>query len=295
MAIYLLLQRFLNLNSFKPHLMRKRIFFMAFFGLQLLSPACALADGAPTIRWDFDTLDGWVYEHQDQAPAPQCSLSNGNLYIYTRAYTRDRQKMHTTQQVFTCGRYSWRTYISPIATGEQTSIGSWIYCDEQHELDFEVGPGTADVRRKYGIGEGELAACMTSQANPFVSSYAAVRAGWHVFTIELENVQGRYLARWYIDGEEKQRLPLHYGDEKAFRIYCSVENLTFIGDHIPSHQNYALFDWVEFTGTSGTANGISHAGAGRQKPAAVYNLQGIRVAHPRKGNIYVINKKKVIY
>ena len=196
MAIYLLLQRFLNLNSFKPHLMRKRIFSMAFFGLQLLSPACGLADGAPTIRWDFDTLDGWVYEHQDQAPAPQCSLSDGNLYIYTRAYTRDRQKMHTAQQVFTCGRYSWRTYISPIATGEQTSIGSWIYCDEQHELDFEVGPGTADVRRKYGIGEGELAACMTSQANPFVSSYAAVRTGWHVFTIELENVQGRYLARW---------------------------------------------------------------------------------------------------
>ena len=177
------MQRFLNLNSFKPHLMRKRIFSMAFFGLLLLSPACALADGAPTIRWDFDTLDGWVYEHQDQAPVPQCSLNDGNLYIYTRAYTRDRQKMHTAQQVFTCGRYSWRTYISPIATGEQTSIGSWIYCDEQHELDFEVGPGTADVRRKHGIGEGELAACMTSQANPFASSYAAVRTthcstGW---------------------------------------------------------------------------------------------------------------------
>ena len=74
-----------------------------------------------------------------------------------------------------------------------------------------------------------------------------------------------------------------------------MENLTFIGDRIPSHQNYALFDWVEFTGPSGTANGISHAGAGRQKPAAVYNLQGVRVTHPRKGNIYVINKKKVIY
>jgi hypothetical protein len=45
---------------------------------------------------------------------------------------------------------------------------------------------------------------------------------------------------------KRQQLNLH-GKESEFKIYCSMENLTFIGDHIPYTQNYALFDFVEYS------------------------------------------------
>ena len=205
-------------------------------------------DGAVHQRWNFDTIKGWVYEHQDTASVSQCSLADGYLIIYTRALTLDRQKMHTYHSHYTAGRYAWRTYISPIATGERASIGSWIYSDDHHELDFEVGPGTAEVRRKYGIREGEMAACMTSQDFPFISEYTAVKPGWHDFAIELTDVGGKYLARWSVDGEVKQTVQLQYGPEVGFRIYCSVENLNFIGDKQAENNNYGMWDYVTFDG-----------------------------------------------
>ena len=52
-------------------------------------------DGAVHQRWNFDTIKGWVYEHQDTASVSQCSLAGGYLIIYTRAFPLDRQKMHT--------------------------------------------------------------------------------------------------------------------------------------------------------------------------------------------------------
>ncbi|SFG29934.1 hypothetical protein SAMN05216383_10939 [Prevotella sp. KH2C16] len=250
------------------------------------------ADGISSIQWEFNTLDGWVYEHQDDAPVSQCSANAGNLYIYTRANTRDRQKMHTKDKIYTFGRYSWRTYISNIAAGEQTSIGSWIYCDEQHEIDFEVGPGTSAIREQYGIQEGELVACMTSQGFPYVSGYTAITPGWHVFTIELKDVRGSYEVHWLIDGEEKQKQSLRYGDEKAFYIYCSVENLSFIGDFIPVHRNYGMFDWVSFTNHE-DATSIQNISFPEQ--TVIYNLQGCKVDNPQKGELYIINNKKMIY
>jgi hypothetical protein len=32
-----------------------------------------------------------------------------------------------------------------------------------------------------------------------------------------------------------------------FAFFCSVENLTFMGDHIPKQENYGLFDWAQYT------------------------------------------------
>ena len=93
-------------------------------------------DGAVHQRWNFDTIKGWVYEHQDTASVSQCSLADGYLIIYTRAFTLARQKMHTYHSHYTAGRYAWRTYISPIAPGERASRGSWIYSADHHEPDF---------------------------------------------------------------------------------------------------------------------------------------------------------------
>ena len=52
---------------------------------------------------------------------------------------------------------------------DQASVGSWIYCDDHHELDFEVGYGNTDVRKKLNASPDDMIAYMTSQDFPYSS------------------------------------------------------------------------------------------------------------------------------
>lgn len=201
-------------------------------------------------RWDFDDVEGWAYAHQDTASISQWSVENGSLYLRTRAYTRDRSKMYTTRNDFQSGEYTWRIFISNIKPYEQVSIAGFIYQDDEHEIDFEIGYGTSAARQEYGAKDGELLACMTNQAHPYSSSYCPISPGWHTFTIKLEETGSKYLAHWIIDGDTKQKLPLDFGRaDTHFTIMCSVENLLFIGEKIPENDNYGRFDYVTFKGT----------------------------------------------
>lgn len=202
-----------------------------------------------SIRWDFENQDDWYYTHQDDAPSQQYSVENGILTLWTRAYSKDRSKLRTYQDDFTSGDYTWRINVPVIAAGEQASIAGFIYQDDEHEVDFEIGYGSAAVRAEYGIKDGEMVACMTNQGHPFKSAYTAITPGWHTFTIRMEIKNGFYFIHWIIDGEEKQTLDVDYDDKDArFRIYCSVENLLFMGDRLPEHNNSAKFDYVSFNG-----------------------------------------------
>lgn len=157
--------------------------------------------------------------------------------------------MHTADGTFADGVYRWRTYVPAITIGEQVSVGSWIYHDDHHELDFEVGPGKSAIRQETGAAADELLACMTNQDFPFKSGYTPIKPGWHDFEIRLDvAADGKYLAIWSIDGSEKQRLKLEFGPEIGFTIQCSIENLEFIGDHISASDYTALYDRVSFTG-----------------------------------------------
>ncbi len=203
--------------------------------------------------WDFDNADGWVYFHQDTATVDQWAISDGMLALTTRANTYDRTKMHTADNTFADGVYQWRTYVPAITIGEQVSVGSWIYHDDHHELDFEVGPGKAEIRKEAGAAPDELLACMTNQDLPFKSGYTPIKPGWHDFEIRLDvTADGKYLAIWSIDGVEKQRLNLEFGPETGFTIQCSVENLEFIGDNISASDYTALYDRVSFKGHKNT-------------------------------------------
>lgn len=200
--------------------------------------------------WDFDTAEDWVYFHQDTATVVQWKIDDGKLALTTRANTYDRTKMHTAADDYAAGVYKWRTFVPEIGDGEQVSIGSWIYCDDHHELDFEVGPGTSAARAEAGAKPGELLACMTNQDFPYKSGYTPILPGWHDFEIRLDvRKDGKYTAIWSIDGVEKQRLDLQFGPEVGFAIQCSVENLKFIGDKISESDYTALYDRVSFKGT----------------------------------------------
>lgn len=199
--------------------------------------------------WEFDALEDWVYFHQDTATVDQWVVADGKLALTTRANTYDRTKMHTADGFYGEGVYRWRTYVPEIAAGDQVSVGSWIYCDDEHELDFEVGYGTSAARSKANAGEGQLVACMTCQAFPYKSGYVAIDPGWHDFEIVLTvRKDGNYKAEWSIDGASKQTLDLKFGPEYGFLIHCSVENLKFLGDHIATRNYTAYYDRVSFKG-----------------------------------------------
>lgn len=198
------------------------------------------------VRWDFNNMNGWVYAHQDDNPESQCSIKKGKLRIFTRAGSVDRKKVRTTDKIYTTGRYTWRTYISQMGVGDQSSVGSWIYCDDHHEIDFEVGYGKKEVREQLNAKPNEMIAYMTTQDHPFLSIPVTVEVGWHLFEIDITSVDGKYKVDWYIDRKKTSSVQQTFGNEISFYLFCSVENLKFIGDIPATQDNYGLYDYVKY-------------------------------------------------
>lgn len=202
---------------------------------------------APAGKWEFNNLDGWKTYSQDDNPDQQITLKDGIMTIMTRANSKDRKKAATIEKIYTTGNYKWRTWIPMPDVGDNGSVGSWIYCNDQHEIDFEVGYGKAEERKKYGATDGTVLAYMTTQAHPFMSKAVPIKPGWHIFEINLSLVDGNYFVKWSIDGELCATVQQTFGPEWKFSIYCSAENLNFMGDHAPTKDNIGMFDWVEYT------------------------------------------------
>jgi hypothetical protein len=197
---------------------------------------------------------GYLYEFADYqgldptgelVENPDCS--NGKaLKILTRAGTEDRNKASTILQ-FGSGRYEWRIYVSDFPIGDQTSIGAFLYTDDKHELDFEIGSGRASVRNEYGAKEDEVLCYATSQGNPYMQKIMTVKKNaWHTFVLDLRLENNKYLAEWWVDGKSFTQQQLTYGEEFPFRAFVSLENLSFVGDRLPAKDNYALFDYMEY-------------------------------------------------
>jgi len=169
------------------------------------------------------------------------------LQMDTRKGMYDRTKVKT-KQMFGAGTYTWRAYIPPMKIGDQVSVGSWLYNDDHHELDFEVGPGTARDRTLLRAQGGQVIAFITSQGNPFIQQKVLITEdAWHTFQIILKlNARKHYVATWRIDGKDIFTRELHFGEEYPFHIFCSVENLKFLGDH-PTTQKYTgVWDFVKY-------------------------------------------------
>lgn len=201
------------------------------------------------VRWDFNDLTGWLDGSQAVRGGEILYniTENGELYIFSYANTYYRPKVKTEDKIYVDGLYTWRVYLSEMGVGDQASVGAFLYSDDSHELDFEIGYGTSTVREKLGAEEDDLVAYMTSQKNPFRSTPKLIkREQWYDLTMDLTVVDGTYHLEWLVNGEAYGELDLFYGPETTFYIYCSMENLTFLGDHIPSQDNYALFDYVEY-------------------------------------------------
>jgi hypothetical protein len=113
-------------------------------------------------------------------------------------------------------------------------------------LDFEVGYGNEQIRKELHAAEDDMIVYMTSQDFPSSSVPMKIKPGWHIFEIDLKLKNNKYHVTWLIFKKKKHSVQLEYGTEVPFHIYCSVENLKFLGEHMPKQDNYGLFDYVKY-------------------------------------------------
>jgi hypothetical protein len=249
------LKSFVPLHEACP--LRKWTGFLAFLcliffllGCGRKNPAKHEEQGGNPYRWDFNDLTGWVDDSQNTGGPQNYTIESGKLRIHTRAGTWDRAKVRTDLETFRAGVTRWRVYVPAMGAGDQASIGAFLYHSDTRELDFEIGYGRAADRAAMHAGPDDLLMFTTSQADPYKSSMHLVkREQWHDLAIELtlpdSGAGGRYQALWRVDGDKIEETQPAFGGETGFYIYCSVENLQFLGDHVPNQENYALFDFVE--------------------------------------------------
>jgi hypothetical protein len=244
----------------------KRITTITIFSVVMVATSCAAE--VRKHRWDFEDLNEWQDDSQNSSPQSY-TLTNGTLRIATRKQTWDRVKVRTTGR-FGVGKYTWRVYVPAMGKGDQASIGAFLYKDDKHEVDFEIGYGKASVRDQLTATNRDLVCYCTSQGYPSSSSQFLVeREAWHTLSIEVgHGKNGDHLIKWFMDGKQVKQLQTSFGNEIVFTVHCSVENLKFIGDHIPAQENYALFDYVDFVPPKGTQKPI-RASNGLGKPIEI--------------------------
>jgi hypothetical protein len=184
----------------------------------------------------------WI-DNSWKSPASY-SLENKQLKITTRANSVDRVKTRSKRK-FTTGIYKWRIFIPKFKASEQVSIGAFLYHNqkEEFEFDFEIGSGQKLDREKINLKDDEAIVFCVSQFSPSNSSHFAVNMNaYSEFKMELIDVDGFYLAKWFINNQLVKTLQTKVKSTIKFRVHNSLENLHFMGDVKTSSENYVLFD-----------------------------------------------------
>ena len=201
-----------------------------------------------TVRYDFENFDGWRYFNQDTATVKQYRLADGFLFFKTRAQTYDRSKARLLTTKLGIGKSSCRVFIPTMYANDQTSIATFLYYDDSHELDFEIGYGQAELRSKYNAQPNDVLCYMTSQDLPFQSEIITLQMNtWYVLDMDITLKNNKYFVEWSVNGDVKAELQLTFGEEIEFAPILSLENLKFLGDHISNNDYEVKFDWLEIT------------------------------------------------
>ncbi|MFM2230527.1 MAG: hypothetical protein RL607_1785 [Bacteroidota bacterium] len=239
--LYLHFHRFISLYSFGMLL----VFISVIWGC---SPMRNQSFATQTLLWKFTTLAHWQDDSQQTEWKKNYMLdSQGYLKLFTHPNTAERSKIRTVES-FALGTYTWKIFVPEFGKGDNTSIGAFLYDDDAHELDFEIGNGTQALRNTMHAKNDELLVFMTSQGTPVCSKTVKIKNNaWYEFSLTIQkNRKNKWNALWKINQKNYFKVELQYQKNTNFHIYCSVENLPFMGDHLPKVMNYALFDYVKF-------------------------------------------------
>ncbi len=178
------------------------------------------------------------------------NIVDGSLKLTTRQQSKDRVKIKTKKDGFGLGTYNWRIFVPLFELNDQCNIGAFLYqnSEYEYELDFEIGSGKNIHRTSLKAKPNEVIVYCTSQVKPHHSDMFLIEAGkWHDFTIKLKKGKKRcYVVEWYIDYNLVKSLQTQIKIRNTFSVHNSLENLEFVGDHLPKKENYVLFDHFKF-------------------------------------------------
>lgn len=201
-----------------------------------------------SVLWNFKTLEYWPTESPTMVSGTGYRIQGDTLRLITHKGTAERPKVRTAQKIYGFGKYTWRVYVPMPGIGDRTSVGAFLYSDDQHEIDFEIGYGTSAIRKTLSAIETDMVVYLTSQDNPVHKRVALIESNkWYNLSLELKNTGGKYNVIWSIDDKVMTSVQTDFGSsETLFYIYCSLENLNFIGDYPATQDNYCLFNYVEY-------------------------------------------------
>ncbi|NVJ89022.1 MAG: hypothetical protein HWD82_06240 [Flavobacteriaceae bacterium] len=199
----------------------------------------------------FNNLEEFKKNWKDNSWKSPASfqLVDENLKITTRPNTNDRVKIRS-KKTFTTGLYTWRIYVPKFKMFEQVSIGAFLYHNEkdEFEFDFEIGSGQQQDRERINLKEDEAIVYCVSQFSPSSSHQFPVKINtWSTFSMKLNDMNGYYFVEWFINDNKVKELQTQVKSNIQFKVHCSLENLSFMGDVASTQENYVLFDSFSYS------------------------------------------------
>ncbi|MBI4907205.1 MAG: hypothetical protein HY820_26510 [Acidobacteria bacterium] len=212
---------------------------------------------------------------QIQLSYPFASAAGGTAtQLRVRANSQDRIKMRKRVPSGN-GSFRWHVFVPAFKPGDGVGVAAFLYADDHHELDFEIGYGSTAIRkdlRNTSPNQGVI--FLTSQDNNAIScapqekkqgcrattSLPITLGAWHTFQLNVQEAgPGRSVATWFVDDVQKFSSVLKYWvSEFSWYIQCSLEVLTDYGDHIPFNETVAYFDSVSVsTATPSNSSSLS--------------------------------------
>lgn len=216
------------------------------------SPFNGAASKGLSFEENFDSQTQFnAYWEDDSMDSPTSYfLEDGHLKITTRPQIQDRVKIKTKRTDFGIGTYKWKIYVPSFDLNDQCNIGAFLYHsgETEYELDFEIGSGTNEHRTALTAEPKEAIVFCTSQKRPHHTERFLIETEmWHDFTLNLKKGKRRhYIIEWYIDDVLVKTLETKIKTNITFSIHNSLENLEFVGDHLPIKENYVLFEQFIF-------------------------------------------------
>lgn len=126
------------------------------------------------------------------------------------------------------------------ATNQGLTNRDWV-------LDYCGSPGCTkkDVKKKTITVVSQSLADSASQS---ICTKRKIRSGlWYDLTISFERMDDhRSKVNWYVSCELIQSTIVDFG-MCTFQVYCSVENLNFIGDQATTANRYGYFAWIKYS------------------------------------------------
>lgn len=191
--------------------------------------------------------ENWI-DNSWKSPASY-KLENGLLKITTRPNTIDRVKIRSKRK-FTTGVYRWRIFVPNFKLYEKVSVGAFLYHNEEKEFefDFEIGSGQKIDREKINLKNDEAIVYCVSQFSPSNSSHSKIKMNtFSNFKMQLIDVKGFYLVKWYINNNLVKTLQTKVNTNIKFKVHCSLENLGFMGDVESTSTNKVFFDSFNYS------------------------------------------------